>query len=161
MFWSRDDGLVPVQMCSYCCSLCYLCGDCRSVDMPLEWLSDLARQHMWALALDWNGLLGLLVACSIVPSLRSIHSDTERHWNECVKTQSILIRQPILACDHFILAHWSFQTVLDNGSDTQARPSLITWPSSFATRKLSLLGPPPTCTRSLSGQSLTFVFGIL
>lgn len=101
--------------------------DCRSVDLPLEWLSDPAqvsvREHLCALG--WN---------------RLFHSDTETHREECVKTQSIFIREPILACDHFILAHWSFQTVLDNGSDTQAQLSLITWPSSFATTALSL--PP-------------------
>lgn len=81
-----------------------------------------------------------------LPVCSSDH-DMEGHWKESVKTQSIFINWSILACDHFILSHWSFQTVLDNGTDTQAQPSLIAWPSSFATREPSLpILPPPTNT---------------
>lgn len=80
----------------------------------------------------------------------------EGHWKESVKTQSIFISWSILACDHFILSHWSFQTVLDNGTDTQAQPSLIAWPSSFATRELSLpILPLLTNTHTSVSHSLT------
>lgn len=80
----------------------------------------------------------------------------EGHWGESVKTQSIFISWSILACDHFILSHWSFQTVLDNGTDTQAQPSLIAWPSSFATRELSLhMLPPLTNTHIFVFHSCT------
>lgn len=108
-------------------------------------------------------MLGLLVGCFIAYSpscLCSSYPDMEGHWKESVKTQPIFINWSILACDHFILSHWSFQTVLDNGTDTQAQPSLIAWPSSFATRELSLpILPPLTNTHSSVSHSHTLALG--
>lgn len=40
-------------------------------------------------------------------------------WPRTVLKQSVFISRSILACDHFILAHWSFQTAPDNGTDTE------------------------------------------
>lgn len=40
-------------------------------------------------------------------------------WLRTAFKQSVFISRSILACDHFILAHWSFQTAPDNGADTE------------------------------------------
>ena len=39
--------------------------------------------------------------------------------------QSIFISRPVFVYDHFILAHWSFQTAQDNGTDTEPDQSWL------------------------------------